>query len=245
MGTLYVDTLEPEGGTTTLTVGETGQNTVIGGNTIKLNTLKDAGGNTLFVSDGSGTLSSVNSGFGSGMVLLDTTTVTTAVASINFTSNITSTYGEYIFRFYNINPATDGGLFGFQANVDGGSGYNETITSTAFFARHTEADGSAQLGYLAASDQAQGTAYQDLSYDAQNNADDCMGGWLKVFNPSSTTFVKQWYAEVNELIRNGAGATANNFMAGYFNTTSAIDEFSFKMSSGNINAGTIKMFGIK
>ena len=76
MGTLYVDTLEPEGGTTTLTVGETGQNTVIGGNTIKFNTLQDAGGNAIFTSNGSGVLSSVNSSFGSDMNLILSQTVT-------------------------------------------------------------------------------------------------------------------------------------------------------------------------
>ena len=115
MGLLYVDTLEPQSGTT-LTVGETGQNTVVGGNTIKFNTLQDAGGNAIFTSNGSGVLSSVNSSFGSDMNLISSQTVTDG-ASISFTSGITSTYGEYIFKCYNINPATDGTELTFNAST--------------------------------------------------------------------------------------------------------------------------------
>jgi hypothetical protein len=32
--------------------------------------------------------------------------------------------------------------------------------------------------------------------------------------------------------------------AGYIDVTAAIDEISFKFSTGNIDAGTIKMFGV-
>ena len=102
MTTLNVNALEPEGGTTSMGVGLSGQNTIIGGNTIKLNTLKDAGGNTLFTSDGSGNLSSVNSAFGSAMALIQSQTADDD-ATISFTSNIDSTYTSYLFKFYNIN----------------------------------------------------------------------------------------------------------------------------------------------
>ena len=242
MGTIFVDTLEPQSGTT-LTVGETGQNTVVGGNTIKLNTLKDAGGNTLLVSDGSGTLSSVNSGFGSSMVLLDTTTVSTAVASINFTSNITSTYGEYIFKFYTINPATDGAEFTFNGSSDSGSNYNVTKTTTFFFAEHSESGSGGALAYQTARDLAQSTGYQDLGVDLGNGADESCAGELHLFNPSSTTYVKNFYSRIQEYHQNNLSGDC--WISGYFNTTSAINAISFKMSSGNINAGTIKMFGIK
>ena len=36
----------------------------------------------------------------------------------------------------------------------------------------------------------------------------------------------------------------DTFIGGYINTTSAIDEVQFKMSTGNIDAGTISLFGI-
>jgi hypothetical protein len=122
MTTLNVNALEPEGGTTSMGVGLSGQNTIIGGNTIKLNTLKDAGGNTIFTSDGSGNLSSVNSGFGGAITLLQSLTADDDT-SLSFTSNIDSTYGEYIFKFYNIGPATDQVNFTFQVSTNGGSSF--------------------------------------------------------------------------------------------------------------------------
>ena len=241
--TIMVNTLEPQSGTT-LTVGKSGQNLQVNADSLKANVAKDAGGNAIFTSNGSGTLSGLNSAFGSAQTLIQSQTASSS-ASISFTSGIDSTYKEYIFEFINIRPATDGGLFSFQANVDGGSGFDETLTSTWFHARHTESNSVAQLSYGASFDQAQGTAYQSFSYDAQNGADECLCGELHIFNPASTTYVKNWYAQVNENIRNGTGGSSNNFVAGYFNTTSAIDEFSFKISSGNIADGTIKMYGIK
>ena len=241
MGTLYVDTLEPEGGTTTLAVGETGQNTVIGGNTIKLNTLKDAGGNTLFVSDGSGTLSSVNSGFGGSMVLIQSQTVTNQ-ASISFTSGISSTYGEFIFKYYNISPATDDVSFSFQGSTDSGSNYNTTITSTFFNAYNAESGGSPALGYETGWDQAQGTGFQNIAHGQGNDADQGVNGELHLFNPASTTYMKQFFGRASGHYY--ASYTQDLYPAGYFNTASAIDAVQFKMSSGNFD-GTIKMFGIK
>ena len=86
MGQLYVDTIEPQSGTS-LTIGESGQNTVLAGNDIRANVLQDAGGNAILTSNGSGTLSGVNSGFGSAMSLLNTTTISSAVCSASFGSS--------------------------------------------------------------------------------------------------------------------------------------------------------------
>ena len=241
MGILYVDTLEPQSGTT-LTVGETGQNTVVGGNTIKLNTLKDAGGNTLFTSDGSGTLSSVNSGFGGSMVLIQSQTGAN-VADISFTTGITSSYGEYIFKFYGINPATDNGSFGFQASTDGGSSYGVTITSTFFDSYNAESGGTpAGPAYEGAWDLAQSTSYQAISQGGSNEADHCSAGTLHIFNPSSTVYMKQFYARTKGVYY--ADYTQDFLPAGYFNTASALNAFQFKCGSGNFD-GTIKMFGVK
>jgi len=175
------------------------------------------------------------------MTLLETQTASSS-ATLSFTSNIDSTYDEYIFKFYDIHPATDGERFSFQANASGGSGYNETITSTAFGAHHNEAGDTTALGYDAAEDQAQGTAFQFISNTLGNDADQNMNGTLHLFAPSSTTFVKHFMAESN--VAQNSDFTIHRFHAGYINTTSAITEIQFKMSSGNIDAGVIKLYGI-
>ena len=178
---------------------------------------------------------------GGAMTLLETQTASSS-ATLSFTSNIDSTYDEYIFKFYDIHPATDGERFSFQANASGGSGYNETITSTAFGAHHNEAGDTTALGYDAAEDQAQGTAFQFISNTLGNDADQNMNGTLHLFAPSSTTFVKHFMAESN--VAQNSDFTIHRFHAGYINTTSAITEIQFKMSSGNIDAGVIKLYGI-
>ena len=241
MGTLYVDTLEPEGGTTTLTVGETGQNTVIGGNTIKLNALQDAGGNAIFTSDGSGNLSSVNSGFGSALALIQTQTFTNQ-ASVAFTSNIDSTYGEYIFRFYGLNCATDAADLTFQVNASGETGYNETLSSTIYTSEVAQDGTQRFLQYQSSYDQLGGTGYQALTIAQGNEAQECAAGELHLFSPASTTYTKQFYSNFQE--NHYGGRCWHAFAAGYIDVTAAITQVDFKYSGGNFD-GTIKMFGMK
>ena len=162
-------------------------------------------------------------------------------ATISFTSGIDSTYKEYLFTFNNVHPATDNAEFSFQGNAAGGSGYNETITSTQFEAYHTEDGSATSLAYKTARDQAQGTGFQTLSLPTHEN-DNGASGYLHLFNPSSTTFVKHFIAKVQTV--NSDTYCTCNFTAGYFNTTSAIDEIQFKFSSGNIDAGDICLYGI-
>ena len=173
------------------------------------------------------------------MTLITTNTESNA-ASSSFTSSIDSTYKLYIFKWYDVNPATDNVDFTFQANVVDASGYNETITSTSFRAYHTEADGTL-LGYRTASDQAQGTGYQVIQYGQGNGGDESSAGELFLFNPSNTTYVKHFYARSSGYYY---GDQINDiYTGGYFNVTGAIDDIQFKMSSGNFD-GTIKMYGV-
>jgi hypothetical protein len=151
------------------------------------------------------------------------------------------TYKEYYFTFKNIHPATDAAFFTFQANAAGGSGYNETITSTMIVAYHEEDGSDSGLAYATSGDQANGTAFQEIARGTRNEADDNCSGYLHLFNPSSTTFVKHYMACANTV---GTAESDVYHTAGYFNTTSAIDEIQFKMDSGNIDAGDICLYGI-
>ena len=174
------------------------------------------------------------------MTLITTNTSSNA-ASSSFTSGIDSTYKLYIFKFYDVNPATNGVQFSFQANAVGASGYNETMTTTFFTAWHSENDAETSLAYQASFDQAQGTAFQPLTEGVGDGADESCSGELYLFNPSSTTYVKHFYSRTNEYFE--GTYSMDNYSAGYFNTTTAIDDIQFKMSSGNFD-GTIKMWGV-
>ena len=178
---------------------------------------------------------------GSSLVLLETQTASSS-ATISFTSNIDSTYKEYVFKFYDIHPATDSVKFQFQADTGTNTNYNQTITSSMFGAYHAEGDGSQGLGYEASHDQAQGTSFETLVINVGNDNDQSASGTLHLFNPSSTTFVKHFIATNNS--SSAADNSQQDFKAGYFNTTTALTRVQFKMSSGNIDAGTIKMYGV-
>ena len=176
------------------------------------------------------------------MTLITTNPDSTDVASVSFTSSIDSTYKLYIFKYYDVNPATDGAGFTFQANATDSTSYDEAITSASFMAQHNEAGSSAELGYLAGSDQSDGTAYQHLSYpNIGNGGDESAAGELFLFNPSNTTYVKHFFATTT--IYEADNANFVLYVAGYFNTTTAIDDIQFKMSSGNMDA-VIKMYGV-
>ena len=178
---------------------------------------------------------------GSSLVLLSTQTASSS-STIDFTSDIDSTYKEYVFHFTDIHPATDNAHLKFQGNAAGGSGYNETITSTFFFSYNYESGGSPAVSYETGADQAQGTSFQSITENIGNDNDHNACGILHLFDPSNTTFVKHFIS--NFQTSAGNDYSRNDYAAGYFNTTSAIDEIQFKMSSGNIDAGTIKMYGV-
>jgi len=243
MSRVYSDTVLPEdsGVSQDLTLGTTGDTVqVTSGASLNVNTIKDAGGNTIFTSDGSGNVSSVNAGMAGAPALITTNTFTNQ-ASSSFTSGIDSTYKVYIFKAININPATDGAFFSFQANASGQTGFNETITTTFFSAQHSEAGTDGSISYHTAYDQGQGTAYQYLTRMTGSDADQCCAGELYLFNPSGTTYVKQFYAVFNNNYH--GDYSMNVYTAGYFNITAAITQLDFKMSSGNMD-GDIKMYGL-
>jgi len=178
-----------------------------------------------------------------GMVLLSSQTAS-ASASISFTTGINSTYKEYQFYFINIHPASNAFKFQFNMSTDSGSNYNVTKTSTTFDAFHAESGVDSSLRYDGDNnDLAQSTAFQSLNYDFGGTENDSnLGGFLTIFNPSSTTYVKHYIASVNWQYLNTYSIQAHT--AGYANTTSAINAVQFKMSSGNIDDGTILMYGI-
>ena len=176
------------------------------------------------------------------MVLLETETASSS-STLDFTSGIDSTYDEYVFKFYDIHPSHASTDFEFNGSIDAGSNYNVTKTTTFVYCLHYESDAAVVVDYNGAADIAQGTGYQRICDNLSTANDADVSGMFKLFNPSSTTFVKHFMSNVQS---SRADVIAENvLMAGYANTTSAVDAIQFKMSSGNIDAGDIKLYGIK
>ena len=236
--TISVNTIEPQSGTT-LTIGNAGQDVVVNADSIKNNVMKDAGGNALFTSNGSGVISGLNSGFGSAMVLVDSTTCSNTA---NVTYNLTNTYKEYVFECITINPVTDDVELEFQVSNDG-TNYNKYSTSTFFVAYNTETGSPTGLTYDGLWDQAQGQLFQTIFKEVGNDADQACSVELHLFNPASTTYVKNFYARGQGTLHHQY--CQDQYAAGYINDAAAMTSIRFQMSSGNINAGKIKMYGIK
>jgi len=180
-------------------------------------------------------------GFAGSLMPLSTFTSDGSDATATFTSGIDSTYNEYLFIYNNIHPENNDITFGFQVDTGTNTNYNQTITSSSFFSYHREDDASG-ISYATGGDQAQGTALQNISDSIGNANDEAVSGWLRLFEPSSGTFVKHFMAcSIANMHSEGAYQT---FRAGYINTTTAITRVQFKFSGGEIQGGTIQMFGI-
>jgi hypothetical protein len=173
-----------------------------------------------------------------GMVLVSSAT---ASASANIEFSLGS-YKEYQFFFIDIHASVDGAYLNFNFSTDNGSNYNVTKTSTYFGAYHFENDLGHDLVYRADQDLAQGTGFQNLTRNIGNDNDENASAILNIFNPSSTTYVKHFLGTTSETNRDIA--ILNNFVAGYANTTSALTNIKFQMDTGNIDDGTILMYGI-
>jgi len=184
-------------------------------------------------------------GLGSMVFIKKVTASSSATVSfVDGTSDVVldDTYKEYLFTFNNIHHQTINKYFSFNVSIDGGSNYNVAKTSTHFRAYHYESGASAAVEYVGGDDLAQGTGIQHIGQDIGINNDDSTSGYLHLFNPSSTVFVKHFIARTSNCVSTPTAQDA--FTAGYINSTSAVDAVQFSVSSGNIDAGDICLYGI-
>ena len=188
------------------------------------------------------------SSMSSGAMTLIKTLTASSSSTLSFVDGsngvvLDSTYPIYKFEFINIHPSSDNVNFQFNLSTDSGSNYNVTKTSTSFRARQTESGTNASIGYNSDFDLAQGTGDQPLLPRIGNDNDQCGSGYLHLFNPSSNTFVKHWVSRFS--FNTYDNYERDEFISGYGNTSSPINSVRFAMSSGNIDSGKIKLYGIK
>ena len=179
---------------------------------------------------------------GGALVKISSVTASSS-ASVSFTSGIDSTYKEYIFFFNNLHPASNSNLQ-FQTSTNGGSSYGVTATTTFVYASHQENDGEAIVTYNTNRDHTQTTDFLYLTGDNMEGtaADASVSGFLHLFEPSSTTFVKHYISNTDHVA--DGPYQQNNYSAGYFNTTTAINAIRFQLTTGNIDSGTVTMYGV-
>ena len=190
-------------------------------------------------------ITSTPSGVGGGSLSLLSTQTASSSSTISFASGIDSTYKEYIVKFFDVHPATDNNTSTnyFLVNFrDGSTDYDATKTTTIFRAYHFEDDSGQNFQYQSDHDLAQSTGFQRIAQGMGNDNDQCVAGTLHLFDPSNTTFVKHFLCETNNIHADNASYKWN--VSGYCNTTTAIDGIQFKMTTGNIDSGTFKLYGV-
>ena len=242
MTKIYTDSIEPASGTT-LTIGESGQNTVLPGNDLRANVVQDLGGNAIFTSNGSGVLSGLNSAFGSPIVLIQSQTADD-VASLTFSTGITSTYKAILFKCLNMRGTDTYTHLGFHTSTDGGSSYAVLATSGYWHSYVTSAGNSYDPSMDNTTQQYNATGVCYLSESMGDAATETAYAEVCIWNPAGTTYTKGWTSSTTNT--NTAGTNfKRGYVGGWFDTTSAINTVKWQYSTGNIIAGTIKLYGIK
>ena len=227
MSTLKATIIEPATGTN-LTLGASGDTLAVNSDSIKINTWKDSGGNTLWSSDGAGNVTNINAFISPSWKLIQTQEVTLplTVASIDFTTGIDSTYSKYAWVILNARPATATNDITFNCSNDAGATYDRTKTSSAFRTYNQES-GSGALVYQTSEDRTSDTSYQPIAHYVGGTAGQCASGILFLYTPSNTTYMKQFQARMSVQDGSGSPVTLNDFYAqGYFEQTTAIKDFS-------------------
>ena len=244
MAKLRSTNIEPSTATT-LALGASGDSVLISSDSLKANTWQDLGGNNFFVSNGSGTLSNVNSGLSGGGYSLISSTTFSGQSTVNITSGIDSTYDEYVFVCTDLRPSAQNG-FEFQTSTDGGTSWGVTVMSTNFRG-YNASNSTTGLSYLTGDDNANTTGHVLLTETnaiGMNVSTSCSAIELHLFQPSSTTYVKQFYSQASSYYSAGAITAINQgFVGGYFNSTTALNAIQFQMQSGTFD-GTIQMYGV-
>ena len=191
---------------------------------------------------------SLDGGVSKGALTLIKTLTASSDSTLSFVDGASSvvlddTYVEYIFKFINMHPSGDSSPNDFTVNFrDGGSAYDATNTTTFFWAYHNEDDSGTQFGSAGSNDSAEATGTQPLSGNCGNDNDQCVSGTLHLFDPSNTTFAKHFMTVSNST--EAGDISMNSRVAGYCNVTAAIDGVQFAFQAGNIDSGTIKLYGV-
>ena len=244
MGKVRSTNIEPEGATTALTLGASGDSVTVASTQLRTNTFKDAGGNTLWTSNGSGTLSSVNSALsGGGFTWISTATVSSAVTETTITSGIDSTYDEYLIIITDYAVATNSAALCMNFSRDGGSNYANINRTSAGINDYNNAGGGQAVGYASGWDLSNGTGNLFIIVEQENNANSNSAGLVHLWQPSNTTFGFQWQSRMSCLNYNNRAQ--DWWTSGFCNaTTAAINAIQFKCNNGNMTNGVFQLYGV-
>ena len=176
--------------------------------------------------------------FGSagGLVLLNTTDVKSATATVTFDSSlITDTYSKYILEYEGLKPVTDAVYFRSRHSTDNG---NSFLTGTFNYGYHYSRLASGSTGGNAATP----SDYAVTSYGMGNDANHQAAGTYRISGMrDSNSYLA---IEHHNIIEQSNDSDFVNQEAYYFENASVINFIEWSFSSGNIADGTFKLYGL-
>jgi hypothetical protein len=173
---------------------------------------------------------------GGAFTLLSTTNVTSAVAQVDITSNIDSTYKNYMFVLTDVKSVNDDTRFKIQFFSSSGS---PDTGSVYMFAGSGYRSDSANLNTSSAGDTEGEISLAACSVDAGHRHNQFV---CYLFNPSGTDSYKQMSSQVQQTVANNR--VASGVVGTTYMRTVAVTGVRFKMGGGNITRGTFKLYGI-
>ena len=191
----------------------------------------------VLTSTGAGSPPAFEDAGGGAYNLLSTTTISSQVASVSITSNINSTYRDYMLVLSDIHTSADDVTI--QARVYSSNGSPDTTSNAYNNAGVGYRSDNAGLNMASAS-----AGYSQISLWGQGNANAEAGSLvLYMFNPSGTTHNKSFMStSIAQTIDGRTAVGTNGFL--YRNGTVAVTGMRFLPSSGYFHSGVIKLYGI-
>jgi len=154
-------------------------------------------------------------------------------ATVDFTSNITSTYHLYMFTFSNVIFAADDRHFSALLDSDGGDSF-----ATSGYSHHThnmKGGTTSYSGQNVTSEFQVGETYGNASGESMN-------GQFFLANPADTTNYTNCWWSLSGGHRDGV--SHGHVGAGYLAITAAVDAVRFKALTGNTTSGIFRMYGL-
>ena len=169
---------------------------------------------------------------------------TTISSDSNVILTIDGTYDEHFIIFNAVHPASANENFGVNFRSTGSSGSFNVGKQTAFYICTQEENGSGEtFAYQSGKDIANnGTGDAEIGSSLGNANHDGISGYMSIFNAGSTTFQKSFFIVADET--HGGNIQIMSFVSGYVRTTDALTGIRFRMSSGNLDSGSIQLFGV-
>ena len=167
-------------------------------------------------------------------VLLATTTVSSAVAQVDFTSNIDSTYKSYMIDVVGAHPSADPAQF-YLRFFQGGSIEDQSVYDYGYIRARSDNSTANIL-------QAENSSYIRLMEDSDSQGSATTNGRLFIYDPSNTGRYTQMQYHFSGTYQ--GNLNMSNDGAGRLQEDAAVDGVRFYFSSGNIESGTFKLYGI-